>query len=128
MYRAVKSNGDISKVLFLDDTIWQGVKEGMPPELQNIKDNLYLEYGSNRIYGDKTLYLQEQKYKLIPSAPNISSFDIKFSTSNSWVVLESGKVFSEGVANITVTVSLKTPNPGYKINSFSKAFKITVVR
>lgn len=128
MYKAIKANGDISKVLFLEDTVWQGVKEGMPPELQKIKDNLFLEYGSNRIYGDKTLYLQEQKNKLIPSAPNISNFNVKLSSSDTWVVTEGGKVFSSGVSIVTVTVSLKTPDPGYKINSFSKTFKITVVR
>lgn len=100
----------------------------MPPILQEVKDSLYLKYGSNRIYGDKTLYLQSQIYSLEPDAFNIKDCNVEFYTSNKYVVNEFGKVHDVGVSNVRVEISLKTPDPGYTINTFSKTFKITVVR
>lgn len=128
MYKNIKSNGDTSKAMCAGVTIWQGIKEGMSPDLQNAQKELYLEYGSNRIYGNKTLYLQSQIYSLIPKVPNINNYDVKFNTSNEHVVDKSGRVFNPGKADVIVQISLKVPNPGYTINTFSKIFKITVVR
>lgn len=129
MYKQIISTiSEMKKVLCTNALIWQVIKDGMPPILQEVKDSLYLKYGSNRIYGDKTLYLQSQLYSLEPDASNINECNVKFYTSNKYVVNEYGKVHDVGVSNVRVEISLKTPDPGYTINTFSKTFEITVVR
>lgn len=127
LYKKITSNGDISKAMHGGDIIWQGVIDGMPPDLNDIKNTLYLKYGTNRIYGDKTLILQDTKYQLIPHIDDYKNFYVSLSSSNTRVVDSYRTVVGIGIATVTVTITKKEKNPRYTQNSFAKKFRIEVL-
>lgn len=127
LYKKIISNGDISKAMHAGNVIWQGVIDGMPPDLDDVRNTLYLRYGSNMIYGDKTLVLQSTKYRLIPHIDDDKNFKVFLSPSNIKVVNIYGIVIGVGTTIVTVTISKRNENPRYTQNSFIKKFKIEVL-
>ncbi len=126
LYKKIISNGDIFKAMHGGETIWEGVIYGMPPDLDDIKNTLYLKYGTNRIYGDKTLILQSKKYQLIPHIDDNRNFKVSLSSSNTRVVDGNGMVIEIGIATVAVTITKRVKNPHYTQNSFAKRFRIEV--
>lgn len=127
LYKKIISNGGISKVMHDGEIIWQGVIDGMPPDLDDVKNTLYLDYGSNRIYGDKTLILQSAKYQLIPHIDDNKNFKVSLSSSSIRVVDGNGMVIGVGTAIVTATITKREKNPRYTQNSFTKKFRIEVL-
>lgn len=113
--------------------LWTGKKQGVPPILEDIYDNIYISCGDVRYYSTDISVSRDKRY-VYPKAVYYENYvdiawkyvDISFKSSDRNVIDDYGTIIWIGKCKFTVTVRLKNPDSGYTKNEINKVFNITV--
>ena len=126
-YKAIKSNGNIAKVMHLNSVIWRGKKPGVPPKLSQALEYTALLYNDRAIYDeDVTVWLSYVKEFAPVVLTNSSYVTLSFVTDNEQVIDRYFNVCGRGKCKIVIMLKMVNPDDAYELNEAKKVFNVTV--
>lgn len=124
-YKAIKhASDDIVKILSGGVLVWRRINPGMSPRLKQELKDVAIECNGGLYYDSLTEYYDYIHSFYIRANKNI--VNVRLYSSNTRVIDQFGNIAGRGRCTLTVSISLKVPDPNYQINYADKRFSIEI--
>lgn len=104
--------------------MWRRINPGMSPRLKQELNNTAILCNGTLYYDELTEYYDDINSFYIRTNKNI--VNVSLYSSNTRVIDQFGNIAGRGRCTITVYISLKNPDPNYRINNADKRFLIDI--